>query len=36
MPDGLLKQLSAEQIRDLFAYLTRRSQVPRPSPAELK
>jgi len=28
MPDGLLKQLSDEQIRDLFAYLASRSQVP--------
>jgi putative heme-binding domain-containing protein len=31
MPDGLLKQLKPEQIRDLFAYLTSRSQVPVPS-----
>ncbi|TWU13003.1 hypothetical protein CA54_18290 [Symmachiella macrocystis] len=31
MPDGLLKQLKAEEIRDLFAYLTSRSQVPLPS-----
>ena len=31
MPDGLLKQLHAEQVRDLFAYLTSRSQVPIPS-----
>jgi putative heme-binding domain-containing protein len=28
MPDGLLKQLTEQQIRDLFAYLSSRSQVP--------
>jgi putative heme-binding domain-containing protein len=27
MPDGLLKQLTEEQIRDLFAYLDSHSQV---------
>jgi putative membrane-bound dehydrogenase-like protein len=30
MPEGLLKPLSAEQIRDLTAYLMSRSQVPLP------
>lgn len=28
MPDGLLKQLTDEQIRDLFTYLSTRTQVP--------
>ena len=28
MPDGLLQPLTGEQIRDLFAYLSSRSQVP--------
>ncbi|MCA9027469.1 MAG: c-type cytochrome [Planctomycetaceae bacterium] len=31
MPDGLLKQFTSEQIRDLFAYLSSTSQVELPS-----
>ena len=30
MADGLLQTLSAEQVRDLFAYLMTRHQVPLP------
>ncbi len=32
MADGLLQTLSAEQVRDLFAYLMTRHQVPLPEP----
>ena len=32
MADGLLQPLSAEQVRDLFAYLMTRQQVPLPEP----
>jgi putative heme-binding domain-containing protein len=34
MPDGLLQPMSAEQIRDLTAYLMSRSQVPLPEGSE--
>ncbi len=32
MPDGLLKDLSDEEVRDLFAYLRHKTQVPLPKP----
>jgi cytochrome c1 len=32
MPEGLLKALSDEEVRDLIAYLRTTSQVPLPKP----
>jgi putative heme-binding domain-containing protein len=32
MPEGLLKQLSSDDVRDLIAYLRTTSQVPLPKP----
>ena len=34
MADGLLQPLSAEQVRDLFAYLMTRAQVSLPVPSK--
>ena len=34
MPDGLLRQLSTKQVRDLFSYLSSPSQVPLPDSGE--
>jgi hypothetical protein len=32
MPEGLLKTLKADEVRDLIAYLRTTSQVPLPKP----